>query len=159
MAVEGVLNPTLGYKLDPGEPGLSHSAPASRSVLRVLSQEISNWLAFKREAERNGGVIIQGGITLDLRKRGSFIAAVAGKTTAWIYYPSQETEQISENSYKDQIQEQIQKLETKLYSAASEEEKQKLEEQLALLKMMLNMPAQLLRDLLMPLGIFLDALV
>lgn len=159
MAVEGVLNPTLGYKLDPDEPGLSHSAPASRSVLRVLSQEISNWLAFKREAERNGGVIIQGGITLDLRKRGSFIAAVAGKTTAWIYYPSQEAQQISENSYKDQIQDQIQKLETKLYSAASEEERRKLEEQLALLKMMLNMPAQLLRDLLMPLGIFLDALV
>lgn len=159
MAIEGVLNPTLGYKLDPGEPGLPYSAPASRSIIRVLSQEISNWLAFKREAERNGGVIIQGGITLDLRKRGSFIAAIAGKTTAWIYYPSQEKQQVSQDSYKDQIQNQIQKLEFRLNSTTNEEERQKLEQQLALLKMMLNMPAQLLRDLLMPLGIFLDALV
>ncbi|MFN3284338.1 MAG: hypothetical protein ACK40Q_08930, partial [Pseudothermotoga sp.] len=110
MAVEGLQNPILGYRLDPGEPGLSHSAPASRSILRVLSQEISNWLAFKREAERNGGVIIQGGITLDLRKRGSFLAAIAGKTTAWIYYPSQQgAQQNVDNSYKDQIQDQIQK--------------------------------------------------
>lgn len=160
MAVEGLLNPILGYRLDPGEPGLSHSAPASRSILRVLSQEISNWLAFKREAERNGGVIIQGGITLDLRKRGSFLAAIAGKTTAWIYYPSQQgAQQNVDNSYKNQIQYQIQKLEAKLNSAVSEEEKERLEQQLALLKMILNMPAQLLRDLLMPLGIFLDALV
>ncbi|HEY8543288.1 MAG TPA: hypothetical protein VIL29_12955 [Pseudothermotoga sp.] len=159
MAIEGVLNPTLGYKLDPGEPGLPYSAPASRSIIRVLSQEISNWLAFKREAERNGGVIIQGGITLDLRKRGSFIAAIAGKTTAWIYYPSQEKQGISQDNYKNQIQNQIQKIEIKLNSTTSEEERQKLEQQLALLKMMLNMPAQLLRDLLMPLGIFLDALV
>ncbi|WP_041081177.1 hypothetical protein [Thermotoga profunda] len=159
MAIEGVLNPTLGYKLDPGEPGLPYSAPASRSIIRVLSQEISNWLAFKREAERNGGVIIQGGITLDLRKRGSFIAAIAGKTTAWIYYPSQEKQQVSQDSYKDQIQNQIQKLEFRLNSTTNEEERQKLEQQLALLKMMLNMPAQLLRDLLMPLGMFLDALV
>ncbi|HOJ87835.1 MAG TPA: hypothetical protein PLP64_03670 [Pseudothermotoga sp.] len=159
MAVEGVQNPILGYKLDPGEPGLSHSAPASRSILRVLSQEISNWLAFKREAERNGGVIIQGGITLDLRKRGSFIAAIAGKTTVWIYYPSQQAQQPAENSYKDHIQGEIQKLEARLNTAASEEERQKLEEQLALLKMMMNMPAQLLRDLLMSVGIFLDVLV
>lgn len=156
MAVEGLSNPVLGYKLDPGEPGLPNSAPASRSILRVLSQEISNWLAFKREAERNGGVIIQGGITLDLRKRGSFIAAIAGKTTAWIYYPSEKTYQ---SDYKNQIQNQIQKLEAKLNSTTDEEEKQKLQEQLALLKMMMNMPVQLVKNLLIPLGIFLDVLM
>ncbi len=156
MAVEGLSNPVLGYKLDPGEPGLPNSAPASRSILRVLSQEISNWLAFKREAERNGGVIIQGGITLDLRKRGSFIAAIAGKTTAWIYYPSEKTYQ---SDYKNQIQNQIQKLEAKLNSTTDEEEKQKLQEQLALLKMMMNMPMQLVKNLLIPLGIFLDVLM
>ncbi|MGJ8455336.1 hypothetical protein ACSFC1_08540 [Pseudothermotoga sp. U03pept] len=159
MRVEGLQNPFLGYRLDPGEPGLSHSATASRSVLRVLSQEISNWLAFKREALENGGVIIQGGISLDLRKRGSFLAAVAGKTTAWIYYPSQKNDQAVQEGYKERVQQEIQKLEARLSSTVNEEEKQKLEEQLTLLKMMLSMPAQLLKDLLMPMGILLDVLV
>lgn len=152
----GLENPILGYKLDPGEPGLSHSAPASRSILRVVSQEISNWLAFEREAAKNGGIIIHGGINLDLRRKGSFLAAVAGKTTAWIYYPNGEKVQDNSNEYKDQLRKQIRELENKLEAAINSHEKEKIEQQLNFLKLMLNMPAKLIEDLLKPLGIFLD---
>ncbi len=34
-----VYNPYIGYKLDPGEPGLSNSVPASLSILRVAAHE------------------------------------------------------------------------------------------------------------------------
>ncbi|MCD6552090.1 hypothetical protein, partial [Thermotoga sp.] len=83
-----ISNPVLGYKLDPGEPGIPYSAPASRSVLRVLSQEISNLVAFKKEALREGGYVIYSNIALDMRKRGSFLAAIAGRTQVYIYTPA-----------------------------------------------------------------------
>ncbi|MDN5337650.1 MAG: hypothetical protein PWQ20_720 [Thermotogaceae bacterium] len=83
------LNPTLGYKLDPGEPGLAYSAPASRSIIRVLSQEVSNLIAFKNEALRKGGVVIYSKISLDMQKRGIFLAAVAGKTEVRILIPGE----------------------------------------------------------------------
>ncbi len=161
MEITGLENPILGYKLDPGEPGLAHSSSASNSILRVLTQEISNWLAFKREAEKNGGVIIFGGISLDLRKRGSFLAAVAGRTTAYIYYPnrSESVNQVDETEVKEKVKQEIEKLQTKLMTAASEEERKKLEEQIALLQLVMHMPVQLIKQLLQPTGILLDALV
>ncbi|APT75165.1 hypothetical protein XO10_01280 [Marinitoga sp. 1135] len=80
------VNPILGYKLDPGEPGLSTGAPASLSILRVLSQETSNLVRFKAEAAKNGGYIIYSKISLDMEKRGAFLAAVAGKTEVKVAY-------------------------------------------------------------------------
>jgi len=157
--LEPVSNPTLGYRLDPGELGLWNTASASRSVLRVLTQEISNWLYFKRKVEREGGVIIQGGISLDLRKRGSFLAAVAGRTTVWVYYPGERTQNdaVADNQYKQHIQEKIRELENQL-TFATPEEREKLEQQIQLLKMAMNLPLQLVQILLEPLGLFLNAI-
>lgn len=156
--LESVSNPTLGYRLDPGELGLWNSASAGRSILRVLTQEISNWLYFKRKVEREGGVIIQGGISLDLRKRGSFLAAVAGRTTVWVYYPGEKTQAnpSMEQQYKQQIQEKIRELENQL-NFATPEEKEKLEQQIQLLRMAMNLPLQLVQMLLEPLGLLFNA--
>jgi flagellin-specific chaperone FliS len=81
-----IVNPLLGYKLDPGEPGIASSAPASLSIIRVLQQETGNLLAFKKEALQNGGYVVYSKISLDMQKRGAFLAAVAGKTQARIIY-------------------------------------------------------------------------
>lgn len=157
--LESVSNPTLGYKLDPGELGLWNTAPASRSILRVLTQEISNWLYFKRKVEREGGVIIQGGISLDLRKRGSFLAAVAGRTTVWVYYPGEKIKSETEGQqYKEQLEEKIRELEKRLIFATPEE-REKLEQQIELLRMIMNLPLQFVQMLLEPLGLFLNATV
>ncbi len=141
------FNPILGYKLDPGEPGLAHSAPASMSVLRVLNQEISNYIAFKKEAMEQGGFIISGGIYLDLRKRGGFLAAVAGKTRVWMYIPGEKNEaekadggnQTSEEtSVKDQLKDIKEEIEMKLQTTTDPIERERLERELAMIEMALN---------------------
>jgi len=143
------FNPILGYKLDPGEPGLAYSAPASMSILRVLTQEVSNYLAFKREAMRKGGFIISGGIYLDLRKRGGFLAAVAGKTKVFMYIPGDKNTQRTQSSQnpnqsqdqlnsKQEIERKIQELQEKIAIAQDPLEREKLERELALLEMALN---------------------
>ncbi len=135
------FNPILGYKLDPGEPGLSNSAPASMSVLRVLSQELSNYLAFKKEAMREGGFIIGGGIFLDLRKRGGFLAAVAGKTKVWIYTPrgtEDETAKENEGIGRAEITRKIEELRIRLEMTSDPVEREKLEREIELLEMALN---------------------
>ncbi|WGS65049.1 hypothetical protein [Marinitoga aeolica] len=86
------VNPLLGYRLDPGEPGLANSAPASLSIIRVLSQETGNLMAFKKEAARNGGYVVYSKISLDIQKRGAFLAAVAGKTQAMIIYKNKNSD-------------------------------------------------------------------
>jgi len=142
-------NPRLYYKLDPGEPGLANSAPASMSVLRVASQELANYLAFKRRAEREGGFIIDGGIHLDLRKRGSFLAAVAGRTQVWIYAPTRTTKQAAPNGEeqglqvqdgisKNDVSERIRSLYRKLQQTADPAEREKIEREIILLQMALN---------------------
>jgi hypothetical protein len=125
----------------------------------VLTQEISNWLYFKRKVEREGGVIIQGGISLDLRKKGSFLAAVAGRTTVWVYYPSERAQGNTsvDGEYKQHIEQKIRELENQLIFATPEE-REKLEQQIQLLKMAMNLPLQLVQMLLEPLGLFLNAI-
>jgi hypothetical protein len=125
----------------------------------VLTQEISNWLYFKRKVEREGGMIIQGGISLDLRKKGSFLAAVAGRTTVWVYYPSERTQGNTsvDGEYKQHIEQKIRELENQLIFATPEE-REKLEQQIQLLKMAMNLPLQLVQMLLEPLGLFLNAI-
>lgn len=89
------INPLLGYRLDPGEPGLATSAPASLSIIRVLSQETGNLMAFKKEAVQNGGYVVYSKISLDMQKRGAFLAAVAGKTQAMIIYKNDGMDKIA----------------------------------------------------------------
>lgn len=88
-------NPYLGYKLDPGEPGLANSAPASLSILRVAAHEVGNINQFKSEAMKKGGIVIHTDIDLNLQKRGGFLAAVGGKSKAVILY-KKEAEDLSE---------------------------------------------------------------
>lgn len=109
------LNPILGYRLDPGEPGLAYSVPASRSIVRVLSQEISNLVAFKNQALREGGVVVYSKISLDMQKRGMFLAAVAGKTEVRIYVPGgKEKNRFNSDSSLNNLQEIPQSQEIKL---------------------------------------------
>ncbi|QTA38585.1 hypothetical protein JYK00_03480 [Thermosipho ferrireducens] len=146
--ISAISNPTLGYKLDPGEPGLSNSAPASRSVLRVLTQELSNYYAFQREALRQGGFIISGGISLDFRKRGSFLAAVAGKTKVWMYIPksnpwekpedTKTNDEGSQDVSKTDISEKIRELRLKLQTTKDPVEIEKIEREILLLEMAMN---------------------
>lgn len=158
LSTPAVVNPRLGYKLDPGEPGVPFGAPASQSVLRVLNQEIANYIDFKKEALEQGGFIISGGIYLDLRKRGSFLAAVAGKTKVWIYVPGRAASQESpgEPGYSDQvagnersekpgddlrkteIQQKIDELYRKLAVTQDPLEQEKLVDQILMLTMAMN---------------------
>jgi len=141
-----IENPILGYKLDPGEPGIPYSAPASRSILRVLSQEISNLMAFKKEAVRNGGYVIYGRISLDLRKRGSFLAATAGKTQVYIYYPGREEKTSEQRFYLPQIkntsvrelERKINELERKYHSSSDPFERQNIRRNIIRLRLALN---------------------
>ena len=162
-----IENPVLGYKLDPGEPGIPYSAPASRSVLRVLSQEISNLIAFKKEALENGGYVIYGRISLDLRKRGSFLAAVAGKTQVYIYYPGKKETSNEQEFYLPQVrhtsvrelERKINELERKLYSSSDPIERQNIKRDLTRLRLALNTLRSGLKIPEFLLGVLIDHLV
>ncbi len=103
----------------------------------------------------NGGFIIGGGIYLDLQKRGSFLAAVAGKTKVLIYYPGkkeglpegpgksnepngiqepQNQEDVSQNNVRNKIEQ----LYREYQMAQDPLEKEKLMEQILMLTMALN---------------------
>jgi hypothetical protein len=149
----------LGYKLDPGEPGIPSGAPASQSVLRVLNQELANYMDFKKQAAEQGGFVIGGGIYLDLRRRGSFLAAVAGKTKVFMYLPgnktgqnakvpSQEDSGSAQNSTengtsvddakKTEVSRKIDELYNKLAMSSDPYERQQLEQQIVMLTMAMN---------------------
>lgn len=82
-----VDNPILSYKLDPGEMGIATPSSAMLSISHVAGHETGNAVRARADAIANGGYVIYSVITLDMRKRGAFLAAVAGKTTVEIYYP------------------------------------------------------------------------
>ncbi len=151
-----MVNPTLGYRLDPGEPGLAYSAPASRSILRVLSQEISNLVAFKKEAMREGGYVVYSNISLDLRKRGSFLAAVAGRTQVLVYKP---VERILEEDTRREIEDKINQLRAQLIRETNPLIKERLEEDIRRLEIALTVLKSGLKIPELLLGVLLDTLV
>lgn len=151
-----LVNPTLGYRLDPGEPGLAYSAPASRSILRVLSQEISNLVAFKKEAMREGGYVVYSNISLDLRKRGSFLAAVAGRTQVLVYKP---VERIIEEDTRREIEDKINQLRAQLIRETNPLIKERLEEDIRRLEIALTVLKSGLKIPELLLGVLLDTLV
>jgi hypothetical protein len=139
-------NPYLGYKLDPGEPGLANSAPASLSILRVAAHEVGNINQFKSEAMKKGGIVIHTDIDLNLQKRGGFLAAVGGKSKAVILYkkeaedlseepsslilnefsnPTEKTEKDEKEKVKENIEKEIQNIKKELLT---ENDPKKLEE-------------------------------
>lgn len=88
MKISKVINnPTLYYKLDPGEPGLALPAKASESVARVAMHEGGNIRRFKKEAMEEGGYVVYTNLHLHLEKRGSFLAATSGRSEALIVIP------------------------------------------------------------------------
>ncbi len=89
-------NPILYYKLDPGEMGIATPSSAVFSISHVAGHETGNAVRAEAEAVANGGYVIYSAITLDMRKRGAFLAAVAGKTTVEIYYPRGKSEFLKE---------------------------------------------------------------
>jgi len=151
-----LVNPTLGYRLDPGEPGLAYSAPASRSILRVLSQEVSNLVAFKKEAMREGGYVVYSNISLDLRKRGSFLAAVAGRTQVLVYKP---VERIIEEDTRREIEDKINQLRAQLMRETNPLIKERLEEDIRRLEIALTVLKSGLKIPELLLGVLLDTLV
>ncbi|ANE42190.1 hypothetical protein IM42_04075 [Fervidobacterium sp. SC_NGM5_O18] len=165
-----MVNPVLGYKLDPGEPGVPFGAPASQSFLRVMSQEFANYIDFKKQAAEQGGFIIYGGIYLDVQKRGSFLAAVAGKTKVLIYVPGQQNGNTSQenqqnkigedsNLKRNEIERKIDELYRKLQQTVDPTEREKLLQQILLLTMAINalMAGMKIPELLV--GIILNATV
>lgn len=81
-----IENPTLYYRLDPGEMGLASPAKASESILRVSAHEVANVRRFEAEAALKGGIVVYKDVSLDLAFEGSFLAARAGKSEARIIY-------------------------------------------------------------------------
>jgi len=78
---ELVRNPTVYYRLDPGEPGVANPASASSSVYTVTGQESRNRARLKAEALREGREVIYLATKYKVRKSGSFVTAVGGTTT------------------------------------------------------------------------------
>lgn len=74
-------NPTLRYRLDPGEPGLLQSSKASQSTMAVTAQEQRNLLRLKSEAAMSGRRVISSGIKYSTGIEGAFVATRAGLTT------------------------------------------------------------------------------
>jgi hypothetical protein len=150
-------DPYLGYALDPGETGIAYGAPASRSISRVLNQEISNYSRFQNEAAQRGGRIVYSKISLDLRKRGPYLAAVAGKTEVKIAYPDKgkirdnggkcdkifgtykkDANGSDKTKSKSSIENEIRGLENKLKKITNPVEREEIEERIKMLKMALN---------------------
>jgi hypothetical protein len=112
--VDPILNnPTLGYRLDPYEPGLIHRAKASQSTIQVASHEHRNLTRLSREAIEDDRVIIKKQITYQPVIAGSYMGVAAGKTTVVSAEkskpddenPSMEPESNQENNLSDSISE------------------------------------------------------
>ncbi len=128
-------NPILGYKLDPGEMGVASSSTAMLSIGHVAGHETGNVARAYAEAAANGGYVIYSAITLDMRKRGMFLAAVAGKTTVEIYYPDRKIQKRrQENSMlviKRRLEQALSVLKSRLTSEKNEYVKENLKRRIS----------------------------
>jgi hypothetical protein len=75
-----ISDPRIGYRLDPGEPGVLRGASASTSTLRVVEQEQRNLNRFRSRAVQEGKTVVFANIKYLRQFRGSFMATVAGET-------------------------------------------------------------------------------
>jgi len=76
-----INNPTLGFRLDPGEPGMLRAGKATQATLLVTAQEHRNLARLKSEAIREGRVIIHAGIQFGRAFKGAFLTTTNGLTT------------------------------------------------------------------------------
>jgi len=166
-----VYNPYIGYKLDPGEPGLSNSVPASLSILRVAAHEAGNINQFKSQAIKNGGVVIYTDIDLHFQKRGGFLAAVAGKSKAVILYKkenviskpqendsvSHSNEQEIENKIQQNVEKEIEKIKMQIMQETDPEKITKLLQKLQTLELLRNNASSLNAEFFLGLELDLSA--
>lgn len=75
-----ISDPRIGYRLDPGEPGVLRGASASTSTLRVVEQEQRNLNRFRSRAVQEGKTVVFANIEYLRQFRGSFMATVGGET-------------------------------------------------------------------------------
>ncbi len=131
------LNPTLYYKLDPGEWGSSAPATAGTSITRVASHESSNILRFESEAARKGCYVVAKDLYLNLKQDGMYLAATSGRSSVLTYCPKKEKEQTVRGNLGSEIERKIQQfnkkqleLDTLLKSLRSKAEKSVIEQKL-----------------------------
>jgi hypothetical protein len=75
-------DPVLGFRLDPGEPGMLRQARASDATLLVTAQERRNLGRLKSEAFREGRIPIKAGTVFTRSLPGTSVGTVvAGQTT------------------------------------------------------------------------------
>lgn len=75
-----IKNPVLRYRLDPCEPGMLRSAPASQSTAAVSAHERGNLTQFRREAALAGRMVVYSSITFTRGIDGLFPSVRAGRT-------------------------------------------------------------------------------
>ncbi len=82
MAVKplSMNDPTIYFRLDPGEPGVRTSAKASESTLLVTSQELRNINRLKAEAVQDGHDILYTNITYTPDAVGAYHTITSGHT-------------------------------------------------------------------------------
>lgn len=76
-----ISNPVMGFRLDPGEPGVLHRGKANQATLLVTGQEHRNLVRLKSEAIREGRVIIHAGIKFGRKFQGPYLTTASGLTT------------------------------------------------------------------------------
>ena len=76
-----VQNPTVGYRLDPGEPGLAPPATATNSVYTVVAQESHNRARLQANAQLQGQDVLLVKTDYKVARVGSFNVVVGGHTT------------------------------------------------------------------------------
>ena len=81
LAALNIRNPVMGFRLDPGEPGMLRRARATEATLQVTGQENRNLVRLKSEAIREGRVIIHAGIQYGRGFVGPFLTVTNGLTT------------------------------------------------------------------------------
>ena len=129
-----IYNPILNYKLDPGEMGVANPSTAMLSVEHVAGHETGNVGRAYAEAAANGGYVVYSAITLDMRKRGMFLAAVAGKTTVKIYYPKGKRKIKQENAtsaVEKRLEQALSVLKGRLTSEKNEYIKEKIKRRIS----------------------------
>jgi len=102
-------NPILQYRLDPGEWGSSSGATAANSVSRVASHESSNLQRFESKAIKDGCYVVGKSLYLNLSKKGEYLAATSGHSSAEIYCPKKAKNEQIKTSINSKINSKIKK--------------------------------------------------
>ncbi len=95
-------NPVLGYRLDPGEPGMLRRAKASESFIEVSAQERRNINRLKTQAVREGRQVLFARIKYTYGIDGSYSSLRAGETTVVSKKAEKQNPVIKENPDKEE---------------------------------------------------------